>query len=463
MISSTAQAWPYSSLPVIRDDSALVHAINHQIDALKNEFDYKTIPAYTSDLKNPHNALKSLIGKEIYQTLYPGHISTDSARQLLCVITPLNLMASKWRAQYFLNENPEHYSIGVADYYGDKHHRSVKAINQFEAFMKQNGNFMNNTKGMANDIDMLVTDIIRLKPRTEYDFDDPKITFLTGFDDAKRYVEDMITDRLSKYPATPHLAEKESQDHVFYQHLCKNAGIHSIINGGKYFIKENAMMYDAFIEFLHWIAGRVHDEPCITSIEDWQIACCIAAIHAVDRCGRGQIVKQLETNLQEDYIERVSIYVHYLRNARKRSNKSLTLKLIRKGQTNKEIMIFPALKNIRDDIFSKDPNELLRKTFAHLNERKSNEEITKYAANIFSAITCFGDSYENARNQIDDYFLYRRNTWGHRNKIMEKLLPLNFEQLTHFHQEIVPILQEEKERLELIRDAILHARNHAYL
>jgi len=461
--SSTEQAWPYSSLQVIRDDSELVHAINRQIDMLNDEFVNKPIPAYISDLKNPHNALKSLIGKKIYQTLYPGHISTDSARQLLCVITPLNMMASKWRAQYYLDGNPEHYSIGVADYYGNKDHRSVKAITQFEAFIKQNGDFMVRAKGMANDIDMLVADIIRIKPRTEYDFDDPHITFSTGFDDAKRYVEEMIADKLSKYPATPHLAEKESQDHAFYKHLCKNAGIHSILNGGKYLIKENVMMHDAFTEFLHWMAGRVLDVPYITSKEDWQIACCIAAIHAVDRGGRGQIAKQLATNLQEDYIERVSIYVHYLRYSRNKSNKSLTLKLIRKGKTNKEIMIYPVLANIRDDIFSQDPNELLEKTFSHLNERKSNEEITKYAANIFSAITCWEDSYENVTGQIDDYFLYRQNNWIHRNKIMEKLLPLNFEQLTDFHQEIVPILQGEKKRLEVIRDAILNARNHAYL
>ncbi len=82
---------------------------------------------------------------------------------------------------------------------------------------------------------------------------------------------------------------------------------------------------------------------------------------------------------------------------------------------------------------------------------------------FLSAITCWEDSYENVTGQIDDYFLYRQNNWIHRNKIMEKLLPLNFEQLTDFHQEIVPILQGEKKRLEVIRDAILNARNHAYL
>lgn len=453
--------WPYSTLPDITNDSALLHAINNQIYTLKDDFLYKNPPPYTSDLKNPHNALKSVIGKRIYQEIYLRHISTESARQLLLVITPLNLLAGKWRAQYFLDDNPEHYSIGVADYYGDEEHRSVKAISKFEAFMKENGNFMNRAKNMANDIDMLVADIIRLKPRTEYDFDDPRITFSSGLDDAKLYTEEIIDAALSKYPTTnPHLVEEEANDYAFYQHFCKNAGINSIINGGKFLIKENTMMHHAFSAFLDWLAKHPLDDS-YTSEEDWQIACCIAAIHAVDRGGRGQIARQFKMNYQEDYIWRVVTYVHYLRNVRSGSNKSLTLKLIRKGKTNKDIMIFPALIMIKEDIFSNDVNELLEKTIVHLKERKSNEEITKYAANIFSALTCWEYSSDDIETHTEDYFYYRNQAWCHRNKIMEKLLPLNFEQLFNFHHEVVPILQGEKKRLEMMRDAILHARNCA--
>lgn len=454
--------WPYSTLPDITNDSALLHAINSQIYTLKDEFLYKNHPPYTSDLKNPHNALKSIIGKRIYQEIYLRHISTESARQLLLVITPLNLLAGKWRAQYLLDDNPEHYSIGVADYYGDEEHRSVKAISKFEAFMKENGNFMNLAKNMANDIDLLVADIICLKPRTENDFDDPRITFSSGLDDAKLYTEEIIDAVMSKYSTTtPHLVEEEVNDYAFYQHFCKNAGINSIINSGKCLIKENTMMHHAFSAYLDWLAKHPLDDS-YNSEEDRQIAYCIAAINAVDRGGRGQASRRFKINCQEEYIRRVVTYVHYLRNARSGSNKSLTLKLIRKGKTNKDIMIFPVLIMIKEDIFSNDANEFLEKTIVHLKGRKSNEEITKYAANIFSALTSWEYSSDDIDTHIEDYFYYRNQAWSHRNKIMEKLLPLNFEQLINFHHEVFPILQGEKKRLEMMRDAILHARNCAF-
>lgn len=116
----------------------------------------------------------------------------------MLLVTPLNLLAPKWRKQYVLKDNPEHYSLGYYDFFEDKSHDGAIAATRFEEFLQVNGNFLWNSQKIVHVLEKKIVEILRMKPRVNYDFDDPAVTYLTGLEETFAYLDAAIDGCLKK-------------------------------------------------------------------------------------------------------------------------------------------------------------------------------------------------------------------------------------------------------------------------
>lgn len=440
---------PLGELPNPASENALLAEINEKIATLRGRFASGKNVKQVLDLKNHRNALADTIGPSIVKTQYPRYSGTDSARHLLRLMAPLNVLAPKWRKQYVLKESAAHYSLGYYDFFDDQSHDGATAAGIFECFITGHGDFLRISQKSAYAIEMLIVEILRLKPRVENDFNHPDVTYLCGLPEAYAWLDGVIDGALADFPEFFHPAADERATQAFYKHLCKNAGLHVFINAGVYYMHDSEVTCDAIAAWLRWKQeGLAFTLPPMDE-EEYRIACCIAAIHAVDRSAGGDWREQAYQNLRPEYLVRITEFVHYLRYAKDEMRKPVTLRLIRRGSNNKTLALYPALAAMADKTYSPDVEEMINSAMRLSQQRELQGELLKYVSNVFGALTCWEGFESDIDAQMLAYCESRKSNWAYRTAFIRKLLRLDYAQLQQFHQQVAPILYYEYERLDI--------------
>lgn len=442
------QATLFVDEPKLATDDALRNEVNRSLENLAPQ--YKTGQHYdeVDDLKNHRRSVRDLLGPDIARAQYPNHNNTQSDRRLVLLMAPLNLLAKKWRKSYVLKDDPDYYSLNYYDFYDDRRHYSAIASKMFENYIANHGNFMCIAQDTAVAVERMIVEILRMKPRVEHDFDAPDVTYLTGMSDTCQYLDDMVDAVLEKHPENIHSAADEERTLSYYKHVCKNAGLHVLINEGMYFIKESEEFENSVSSFLQWRAETEFSSLPEVGHEEMIIATCIAAIHAFERAAGGDWRAQLQRNLNPKYLKRVADFVHYLRNAKGEDNAAVSLQLLRRGGTNKRLNIYTALMDMAKLIYHPDLDELILKAIPVLNGRKLHGELRKYIGNIFGVMSCWEGGESDINAQMMDYCASRKLAWAYRTRFIRKLLRLDYAQLQQFHQEIIPVMYAECAYLE---------------
>ncbi|AMG66103.1 hypothetical protein [Providencia stuartii] len=438
--------------PEIATEDALRDEINRDMANLAQHF--KTGQSYkeVDDLKNHRNSVRSLLGSEIARVQYPNHKNTQSDRRLVLLMAPLNVLAKKWRKSYVLKDDPAYYSLNYYDFHDDRQHYSAIASEMFETYIVSHGNFMRIAQETACAMEIMVVEILRMKPRVDNDYDAPDATYLTGLSDAFQFLDRMIDSVLDKYTVNTHSAVDEENTLAFFKHVCKNAGLHVLINEGMYFIKESEEFESSVSAYLHWRKDQESFLSPKAGSEEMMIATCIAVIHALERSAGGNWHAQLERNMNPKYLERVADFVRYLRYAKNEDNSPLSLQLLRRGATSKGLVIYSALIDMCNLIYRKDFDELVLRAVAVLDERKLHGELRKYVGNIFSVMSCWEGFESDISAQMSGYCVSRKLSWAYRTGFIRKLLRLDYVQLQQFHQDIAPVMYDECARLESALD-----------
>ncbi|HGN1201408.1 hypothetical protein [Providencia rettgeri] len=438
--------------PEIATEDALRDEINCDMANLAQHF--KTGQSYkeVDDLKNHRNSVRSLLGSEIARVQYPNHKNTQSNRRLVLLMAPLNVLAKKWRKSYVLKDDPAYYSLNYYDFHDDRQHYSAIASEMFETYIANHGNFMRIAQETACAMEIMVVEILRMKPRVDNDYDAPDATYLTGLSDAFQFLDRMIDAVLDKYTVNTHSAVDEENTLAFFKHVCKNAGLHVLINEGMYFIKESEEFESSVSAYLHWRKDQESFLSPKAGSEEMMIATCIAVIHALERSAGGNWRAQLERNMNPKYLERVADFVRYLRYAKNEDNSPLSLQLLRRGATSKGLAIYSALIDMCNLIYRKDFDELVLRAIAVLDERKLHGELRKYVGNIFSVMSCWEGFESDISAQMSGYCVSRKLSWAYRTGFIRKLLRLDYVQLHQFHQDIAPVMYDECARLESALD-----------
>lgn len=450
------QNTPFGNEPELSDENVLRDEINRALGILACSFKSGKNYYEVDDLKNHRNAVYAIIGPDIAKSQYPNHSNTQSVRRLMLLMAPLNNLAKKWRKPYVLKNNPEHYSLGDGDFHDDKSHDNCIALDKFNNYIFLHGNFMELSQATAYAVERIAIEILRIKPRVEYDFDNPEVTYLTGLSDTCLYLDSIIDPILSKHQELIHAATDDKSTMAFFKHACKNAGLHVYINSGIYHIRECQELKITASSFLKWKKQYMFTTIPPSGEEERQIAKCIAAIHALDRSAGGDVHQQIRLNMNPKYLGRVSDFVHYLRHAKDEKNQPLSLKLIRRGDTNKRQALYPELKVLAKKIYHQDVDKLVSEATRVIHKREIHDELRKFVSNIFSLMTCWEHSESILEKHMIDYCTSREKSWTYRTDLIRKLLRLDYEQLQHFHQEIVGVLDNESTLLESKLNAKLY-------
>jgi len=431
------------------NEEELIDQINLELLSLKSSFASGKSYIEVSDLKNARKSVLALIGTEIAKKQYPRHRSTDSFRHLMLLVTPLNLLAPKWRKQYVLKDNPEHYSLGYYDFFEDKSHDGAIAATRFEEFLQVNGNFLWDSQKIVHALEKKIVEILRMKPRVNYDFDDPTVTYLTGLEETFAYLDAAIDGCLKKIGETVHVSEDESITYSFYQHISKNAGLHTFINASTYYIRESEELTSTAVNFLNWHEAQLrHTTAPWAGQKERKIAQYFAAIHAFDKSAKEDWPRQFELNLRPEYQARIIEFVRYLRYAKGDDNKSINLRLIRRGNNNKRMPVYPVLESLVEDVYQDDLKKLFTEVKSRFDQRMLQAELVKYISNIVSLLTCWDSFESNVQVHMMSYCTSRKSLWAYRSNFIRKLLRLDYGQLIDFNIEITPILDKELKTLD---------------
>lgn len=438
----------FYSFPEIADEDMLIVEINRRIIESEPCFKNEEPPSAVTEIKNHRAAIFKILGADIAKAQYPRHSSTESARHLMCVMSPLNILAPKWRKPYVLKNDPSHYSLGYYDFLDDKQHNGAIAARIFETFMTKSGDFMRSAQTCVFSLDRLIEEVLRLKPRVDNDFDHPDVTYRTGLSETFLFLDDIIDSALEKYPAKMHTAAAEKTTRAFFKHVCKNAGLHTFINEGKYYIQESENLESAVFSFMHWHKNNLISPHPAADEKDERIAKCMAIIHAHDRSPNGDWLCQAYRNCRPEYLKRVTAFVRYARYAKNEKNKPISIRRIRRGGKNKDLLLFNALDALAEKIFHHDINQMGVNAAAVREKRELHAESGKFISNIFSALTCWEGSETDIDVQIMDYCISRKEKWSYRNAFVHKLLALDYEQLQQFEHDVRPILLNGYKSLE---------------
>lgn len=440
---------PLGELPNLVSENALLAEINDNIAALRGYFTSGKKEQLVLDLKNHRNALADTIGPSIVKAQYPRYSGTDSARHLMRLMAPLNILAPKWRKQYVRKESAAHYSLGYYDFFDNQSHDGAIAAEHFERFIIGHGDFLRLSQQSAYALEMMIVEILRLKPRVENDFNHPDVTYLCGLPEAYAWVDGVIDGALAEYPELVHPAADERTTQAFYKHLCKNAGLHAFVNSGVYHILDSEFTSEAISTWLEWKKEGLAFTIPSAGEEERRIARCIAALHAVDRSAGGDWRGEVYQNLRPDYLARTAEFVRYLRYAKDEMCKPVSLRLIRRGSNNKALTLYSALLAMADKMYSDDVEKMARAAVRLGEQREIHGELLKYVSNIFGALTCWEGFESDTDAQMLAYCASRKSNWTYRTGFICKLLRLDYAQLQQFHQQVAPILYYEYERLEL--------------
>jgi len=440
--------------PLLNDDAILDKA-NAILETLKPRFpkfeamaEVRKDRAQVNDTRNARMSVKEMVSFGIGEHQYPAFVKTESYKQLVALIGALNLLAPKWKLQIKPYQNEHDLTLGFYDYLDDKDHPSRIAGEALKGYFYCLGRFNASAADRLSAAEYHIIEIMRMEPRVTEDLFSKDFDYITGTAEVRQWLDSIIDPLLLRYPETQHDTQNESLTLAFHKHISKNMVLNDFINSGHYHQWESKQLTYVIHAFNQWTEAEDLSAVPVEDGADLRIAVTFAAIHAVDRPSGFDWQSQIQNNLQDKYISRLLKFVRYVRYAKKEQNKKVSLRLIRRGSTNRDLVLYPALLELSDKIHDPDPQEMCSNAHKLLTEMKINAELTKYMGNIFGALCCYEGDETDINVQKDSYCENRKNSWEYRTKFMHKLLRLDYDQMESFLDELDAILLPEREILQ---------------
>ncbi|EPK4611306.1 hypothetical protein ACULTK_002362 [Yersinia enterocolitica] len=437
----------FAHKPLLNDDAILDKA-NEILEELKPRFPRFEANTKVTDTKNARKAVKKMVSFGIADQQYPAFTKTESFKKLVALVSALNLLAPKWKLQIKPYEDEGDLTLGFYDYLDDKYHPSRLAGEILKGYFYCLGQFNASASDRLRATENHIIEILRMRPRVKGDLFSKDFNYTTGTAEDRGWLDSIIDPLLLHYPETQHDTQAESSTQAFHRHISKNMVLNDFINSGHYHRWESEQLIGVIHAFNQWT--ETEDPSAVPAADeaDLRIAVTFAAIHAVDRSSSFDWRSQIQNNLQDKYVGRLLKFVRYAQYAKKEQNKKVSLRLIRRGSTNRDLMLYPALRELSEKIY--DPNHQVMCSNARnlLTEMKINAELTKFMGNIFGVLCCYEGDETDINVQKFSYCENRKNSWEYRTKFMYKLLRLDYDQMESFLDELDAILVPERDILQ---------------
>lgn len=404
--------------------------------------------AQVNDTRNARMSVKDMVSFGIGEHQYPAFVKTESYKQLVALVGALNLLAPKWKLQIKPYQNERDLTLGSYDYLDDKDHPSRIAGEALKSYFYCLGQFNASAADRLRATENHIIEIMRMRPRVKGDLFSKDFDYTTGTAEDRGWLDSIIDSLLLGYPETQHDTQAESSTRAFHRHISKNMVLNDFINSGHYHQWESEQLIDVTHAFNQWTEAEYLSAVPVEDEADLRIAVTFAAIHAVDRSSGFDWQSQIQNNLQDKYISRLLKFVRYVRYAKKEQNKKVSLRLIRRGSTNRDLMLYPALLELSDKIHDPDHQVMCSNARNLLTEMKINAELIKFMGNIFGALCCYEGDETDINVQKFSYCENRKNSWEYRTKFMHKLLRLDYDQMESFLDELDAILIPERDILQ---------------
>lgn len=430
------------------NDGAILDRANEILEEFKPRFPRFEADTKVTDTKNARKAVKDMVSFGIAEHQYPAFTKTESFKQLVALVSALNLLAPKWKLQIKPYQDEGDLTLGFYDYLDDKYHPSRLAGEILKGYFYCLGQFNASAADRLSATENHIIEIMRMRPRVKGDLFSKDFDYTTGTAEDRRWLDSIIDPLLLRYPETQHDTQAESSAHTFHKHISKNMVLNDFINSGHYHQWESEQLTGVIHAFNQWTEAEDLSAVPAADEADLRIAVTFAAIHAVDRSSGFDWQSQIQNNLQDKYISRLLKFVRYARYAKKEQNKKVSLRLIRRGSTNRDLMLYPALLELSDKIHDPDHRVMCSNTRNLLTEMKINAELTKFMGNIFGALCCYEGDETDINVQKFSYCENRKNSWEYRTKFMHKLLRLDYDQMESFLDELDAILVPERDILQ---------------
>lgn len=437
----------FGQKPLLNDDAILDKA-NELLKKYKPRFPKCEANTKVTDTKNARKTVKEMVSVGISEQQYPTFIKTESYKQLVALVAALNLLAPKWKLQIKPYQDERDLTLGFYDYLDDKYHPSRLAGEIFKGYFYNLGEFNESARDRLITTENHIIEIMRMRPRVKEDLFSKDFDYTTGTAEARGWLNNIIDPLLLRYPETQHDTQAESLTLAFHRHISKNMVLNDFINHGHYHQSESEQLTGIIHAFNQWTEAEDLSAVPSTDEADLHIALTFAVIHAVDRSGGFDWQSQIQNNLQDKYISRLLKFVRYVRYAKKEQNKKVSLRLIRRGSTNRDLMLYPALLELSDEIHDPNAQVMCRNARKLLTEMKINAELTKFMGNIFGALCCYEGNETNINVQMFSYCENRKELWDYRTNFMRKLLRLDYDQMVSFLDELDAILAPECDILQ---------------
>ena len=437
----------FGQKPLLNDDAILDKA-NELLEEFKPQFPRCEANTKVTDTKNARKTVKEIVRFGIGEKQYPAFVKTETYKQLVALVGALNLLAPKWKMQIKPYQNERDLTLGFYDYLDDKYHPSRLAGETLKSYFYYLGQFNASAAVRLSATENHIIEIMRMRPRVKEDLFSKDFDYTTGTAECRGWLNNIIDPLILRYPEIQHDTEAENLTLAFHRHISKNMVLNDFINSGHYHQSESEQLIHAIHAFNHWTeAGELSAVPPADEA-DLQIAVTFAVIHAVDRSSGFDWQSQIQNNLQDKYISRLLKFVRYVRYAKKEQNKKMSLRLIRRGSTNRDLMLYPALLEVSDSIHDPNYQVMCRNASKLLTDMKINAELTKFMGNIFGALCCYEGNETDINIQMFSYCENRKELWDYRTKFMRKLLRLDYDQMESFLDELDAILVPERDILQ---------------
>lgn len=450
----TSEALFFGHMPLLNDDAILdkANAILERLKPRFPKFEARTEVSKdrtrVNDSRNARMSVKEMVNFGIGEHQYPAFVKTESYKQLVALVGALNLLAPKWKLQIKPYQNERDLTLGSYDYLDDKDHPSRIAGEALKDYFYCLGQFNASAAGRLSATENNIIEIMRMEPRVTGDLFSKDFDYTTGTAEVRQWLDSIIDPLLLHYPETQHDTQNESSTLAFHRHISKNMVLNDFINSGHYHQWESEQLTGVIHAFNQWTEAEDLSAVPAADEADLHIAVTFAAIHAVDRSSGFDWQSQIQNNLQDKYINRLLKFVRYARYAKKEQNKKVSLRLIRRGSTNRDLMLYPALLELSDKIHDSDHRVMCSNVRNLLTEMKIHAELTKFMGNIFGALCCYEGDETDINVQKFSYCENRKNSWEYRTKFMYKLLRLDYDQMESFLNELDAILIPERDILQ---------------
>lgn len=436
----------YMEKPLSNEDSLITRS-NQFCTYYAPHFPVRREPVVISDTRRARDAIKDCIGRDIAKYQYPGHSTTQSFKQLVVRLGPLNKYASHFFNKFKTSYDEENISLGYYDYLEDKHHPGRIAMELLNSYFQTHGNYHEKTEKEFVAVEKMIIEIIRIYPRVHFEPENPNFNYLTGTHESFELVDKIIDSHLKNYPEIIHDQKHESDTLAFHKHLAKNSMLNLQKKISAYHCRESELLKEYIYHYTQWSSNEKDSNPPETCDTDTRIAHCFAAFHAIDRGSRFDWENQIKINMQTKYIERLKHFNLYLKYGKK-NGKRIFIRLKRSGDPNKEVSIYPLLVKLSSKIYDPNIETMCRKAIRMRAELKINAELIKFMGNIFGVLTCW-EGYEADINfQMISYCENRKKQWKYRADFIQKILRLDFDQMIIFLKEIGLQLSQEFDALQ---------------